>query len=267
MNAKTDLENELNAAEAELVRYSSALTGYRTFEESGVEAIKRMRAELAELEARVESLQRGNNVAQWVSVEMEGYRRMDEPLNDAVKRMRAELAAANQRIAELQARSRAWEETAEYCCAPNTPISADGVRSYIAELNAQLTAANEQIASMQAWRDFHSGERAVLEAQLAAANQRIAELEAQLAAANQRIAETEVSDWQGVAETAQQNWLRAAKRVQELKGVLRPFAAMDRPGCDLSEVACERGTASDLTVITSSDFRKAAEVLEGEFGD
>lgn len=60
-----------------------------------------------------------------------------------------QLAAANQRIAELQARLRAWEETAEHYCAPNTPISADGVRGYIAELEAQLAAANQRIEAME----------------------------------------------------------------------------------------------------------------------
>lgn len=42
---------------------------------------------------------------------------------------------------------------------------------------------------------------------------------------------------------------------------------MDRPDCDLSEVACMRGTASDLTLITSGDFRKAADALGDEFED
>lgn len=50
------------------------------------------------------------------------------------------------RIAELEAKLRAWEETAEYYCAADTPISADGVRGYIAELNAKLAAANQRIA-------------------------------------------------------------------------------------------------------------------------
>ena len=48
---------------------------------------------------------------------------------------------AAKRIAELEAKLRAWEETAEYYCAADTPISADGVRGYIAELNAKLAAA------------------------------------------------------------------------------------------------------------------------------
>lgn len=43
-----------------------------------------------------------------------------------------------QRIAELEAKLRAWEETAEHYCAADTPISADGVRDYIAELEKQL---------------------------------------------------------------------------------------------------------------------------------
>lgn len=64
-----DLENELAAAEAELVRYRNAVAGYRTFEESGVEAVRRMRSEL-----------------------------------DALKRARAQfLASLNERIAEIEA--------------------------------------------------------------------------------------------------------------------------------------------------------------------
>ena len=53
------------------------------------------------------------------------------------------------RIAELEAKLRAWEETAEYYCAADTPISADGVRGYIAELNAKLAAANQRIAELE----------------------------------------------------------------------------------------------------------------------
>ena len=52
-----ELEDELGDAEAELVRYSTALEGYRTFEESGVEAVKRMRAELAAKDARIAELE------------------------------------------------------------------------------------------------------------------------------------------------------------------------------------------------------------------
>jgi len=43
---------------------------------------------------------------------------------------------------------------------------------------------------------------------------------------------------------------------------LQPFADMDREECDLTEVACERGVASDLTIITSRDFREARLTLE-----
>ena len=42
---------------------------------------------------------------------------------------------------------------------------------------------------------------------------------------------------------------------------LRPFAAMHREGCDPNEVACKRGTASDMTMLTSSDFQRASKVL------
>lgn len=37
---------------------------------------------------------------------------------------------------------RAWEETAEFYCKDDTPISPDGVRGYIAGLEAQIAAAN-----------------------------------------------------------------------------------------------------------------------------
>lgn len=49
--------------------------------------------------------------------------------------------------------------------------------------------------------------------------------------------------------------------LQQLRSALLPFADMDREGCDLTEIACQRGTASDITILTSADFRRAAEVL------
>lgn len=47
----------------------------------------------------------------------------------------------------------------------------------------------------------------------------------------------------------------------ECAETLRRFAAMDRPDCDLAELACSRGVASDMTILVSRDFRRAAEVL------
>lgn len=47
----------------------------------------------------------------------------------------------------------------------------------------------------------------------------------------------------------------------ECTEALRTFAAMDRPDCDLSEWACSRGIASDMTILTSRDFRQAADAL------
>jgi hypothetical protein len=49
--------------------------------------------------------------------------------------------------------------------------------------------------------------------------------------------------------------------VPKLTEALRPFATMHRIGSDPSEVACQRGTASDLTIITSGDFQRAYEAL------
>ena len=48
-----------------------------------------------------------------------------------------------------------------------------------------------------------------------------------------------------------------------LRDALKPFAAMDRPDCDLSELSCQRGIASDMTIITSRDFRNARAALSG----
>lgn len=47
----------------------------------------------------------------------------------------------------------------------------------------------------------------------------------------------------------------------ECAEALKRFAEMDRPGCDLGELACSRGIASDMTVLVSRDFRLAAEAL------
>lgn len=52
------------------------------------------------------------------------------------------------------------------------------------------------------------------------------------------------------------------RELTTLREALEPFAAMDRTTCDLKEYACVRGIASDMTVITSGDFRNAAKVLE-----
>ena len=52
-----------------------------------------------------------------------------------------------------------------------------------------------------------------------------------------------------------------ASQVQNLRVALQPFADMDREDCDLNETACTRGTASDMTILTSADFRYAAEVI------
>lgn len=51
---------------------------------------------------------------------------------------------------------------------------------------------------------------------------------------------------------------KAGPTREEILKVLEPIAAMDRPGCDLSELACERGVASDKTILTSRDFRAVA---------
>lgn len=52
-----------------------------------------------------------------------------------------------------------------------------------------------------------------------------------------------------------------SSHVKQLRSALLPFADMDREHCDLNQVACKRGTASDITILTSADFRRATEVL------
>lgn len=42
---------------------------------------------------------------------------------------------------------------------------------------------------------------------------------------------------------------------------LEPFALMHREGSDPNEVACIRGVASDMTMITSGDFAEAARIV------
>jgi hypothetical protein len=43
---------------------------------------------------------------------------------------------------------------------------------------------------------------------------------------------------------------------------LKPFADMHRKDCDLNETALQRGTSSDLTVLTSRDFETAFNLLK-----
>lgn len=47
-----------------------------------------------------------------------------------------------------------------------------------------------------------------------------------------------------------------------LRQALKPFAAMDRPDCDLNEIVARRGTGYDATQILSADFRIAHHALE-----
>ena len=58
---------------------------------------------------------------------------------------------------------------------------------------------------------------------------------------------------------ADMRWLIA--QLRKSRAALRPFAAMDRDGCDPTEHACVRGIASDMTVITSGDFCRARQAL------
>ena len=48
--------------------------------------------------------------------------------------------------------------------------------------------------------------------------------------------------------------------IKEIIKIISPFAKMDRKGVDLSEVACQRGHASDLTILDSGNFREAKEL-------
>lgn len=65
----------------------------------------------------------------------------------------------------------------------------------------------------------------------------------------------------GAADGVANERERIERGIKTLSEALQPFAEMDREGGDLSEVACQRGTASDLTIITSADFRRARAAL------
>lgn len=54
----------------------------------------------------------------------------------------------------------------------------------------------------------------------------------------------------------------AQERDRKLREALRPFADMHRDGCDLNEISCVRGHASDMTILRSGDFKRAADALE-----
>jgi hypothetical protein len=49
---------------------------------------------------------------------------------------------------------------------------------------------------------------------------------------------------------------------EEIVRVILPFAEMDREDCDLGELACECGTASDATFLFSCNFRDANNLLK-----
>lgn len=53
----------------------------------------------------------------------------------------------------------------------------------------------------------------------------------------------------------------AAARIEQLETALIPFARMHRDGVNSDDVACVRGVASDMTLITSRDFERAHEAL------
>lgn len=108
---------------------------------------------------------------------------------------------------------------------------------------------------------------------------RIAELETQYGEARKLLAvrtarivelETELAkfqtskfhpDWP-VLEATQEGLRESWARIRELESALRPFAEMDRDGCDLFEIVLARGVASDITIVTNSDFRRASEAMK-----
>lgn len=58
-------------------------------------------------------------------------------------------------------------------------------------------------------------------------------------------------------------WLLGSDSLrQRVFKVLRPFALMERIGSDPEELACVRGTASDMTVLTSGNFHEIFDLLE-----
>jgi hypothetical protein len=63
-------------------------------------------------------------------------------------------------------------------------------------------------------------------------------------------------------ESARQEIADQEERIAELEKALKPFADMHRPGTDPKELACSRGVASDMTILTSGDFERAASALK-----
>ena len=56
-------------------------------------------------------------------------------------------------------------------------------------------------------------------------------------------------------------------KVTKLEGKTGAGKTSFREGTDPSEIACQRGVASDMTIITSQDFAFAASVLGIELGE
>lgn len=76
--------------------------------------------------------------------------------------------------------------------------------------------------------------------------------------------DTPYDQYQMALDAARESELKVAeleRRVGVLGMALKPFAKMHREGCDLNELACSRGVASDLTIITSGDFANASAAL------
>ena len=63
-------------------------------------------------------------------------------------------------------------------------------------------------------------------------------------------------------EDDEEKYDEQTKLLNEVIRVLEPFAQMDREEGNLKEVDCQRGYASDLTIIDSQNFREANKLLE-----
>lgn len=75
------------------------------------------------------------------------------------------------------------------------------------------------------------------------------------------ISQEEIMD---IKHPQKENTMTDQEKINKLVEALEPFSRMDREGdhINLQELACQRGAASDLTIITSEDFRRAAKILK-----
>lgn len=137
-------------------------------------------------------------------------------------------------------------EVFDHCPASAPPVSGGTLEGLLDELHA---------AEVGAWGHFHVSEWVPEPIRRVAAARRAVEEHVAATIAAER------KGWQKVWATERQNVAALRSQVKALREALKPFASMHRDGSDPKELACVRGVASDMTVITSGDFERADAAL------